>query len=196
MMMAGVAALVGIALVYSGIEWKRQGARQAACMGQLKQISIGISQYSRDYDECMPLPVNWTQVLLPYTKSAAVFQCPQRGDLPQGIALHLNAAGAHAAQLRQPDITLFLFDSASSALNAADVGTSLPLRNRHPRGFAIAFADAHVKMLARPDFKAGYGENFVPAVRWRYEVARRERAARQKRLQLKESVARKKRAVP
>ena len=63
----------------------RENARRAACQSNMKQIGLGIAQYTQDYDERMP---NWThlnpdntmtgwQLLMqPYVKSTQVFECP------------------------------------------------------------------------------------------------------------------------
>lgn len=74
----------------------RENARRANCMSNLKQIGLGIMQYTQDYDEQMPLisvngppdaastgawdesngPLGWVDALQPYIKSLQVFQCP------------------------------------------------------------------------------------------------------------------------
>jgi prepilin-type N-terminal cleavage/methylation domain-containing protein/prepilin-type processing-associated H-X9-DG protein len=68
----------------------RENARRSACQSNLKQIGLGIIQYSQDYDEKLP-PARTNQVMLgtrmddnrpwhvliqPYVKSSQLFKCP------------------------------------------------------------------------------------------------------------------------
>lgn len=58
----------------------RENARRSSCQSNLKQIGLGITQYTQDYDETYPWTRNdagnWGQVVQPYLKSAQVFACP------------------------------------------------------------------------------------------------------------------------
>ena len=71
----------------------RENARRSTCMSNLKQIGMGILQYTQDYDECYPLnganiytststdafqraKNSWRSLIFPYVKSEQVFVCP------------------------------------------------------------------------------------------------------------------------
>src|SRR5205085_11237546 len=57
----------------------REKARQASCLSNLKQIGLGLTLYTEDYDETLPLYVaNWsTLILQPYIKNQQlVTVCP------------------------------------------------------------------------------------------------------------------------
>jgi len=62
----------------------RENARRTSCMSNLKQINLGLLQYTQDYDEKYPLYVfgpngdltGWAETLQPYLKSKQIFQCP------------------------------------------------------------------------------------------------------------------------
>lgn len=58
----------------------REGARRSSCASNLKQIGLAFMQYAQDADEKAPPVANasggWTQLLFPYLKSEAIFQCP------------------------------------------------------------------------------------------------------------------------
>jgi prepilin-type N-terminal cleavage/methylation domain-containing protein/prepilin-type processing-associated H-X9-DG protein len=74
----------------------RENARRASCMSNLKQIALGVMQYTQDYDECFPRRGNpdtdgddpsqpnygWADTLQPYLKSTQVFQCPSETNPP------------------------------------------------------------------------------------------------------------------
>jgi prepilin-type N-terminal cleavage/methylation domain-containing protein/prepilin-type processing-associated H-X9-DG protein len=67
----------------------RENARRASCQSNLKQISLGIIQYTQDYDEHYPMyrvtassthyaarPFGWADAIQPNVKSVQVLQCP------------------------------------------------------------------------------------------------------------------------
>lgn len=60
----------------------RENARRASCASNLKQIGLGIMQYTQDYDERMPQrrmtnQDDWYRSLIfPYVKSTGLFRCP------------------------------------------------------------------------------------------------------------------------
>ncbi|MDQ3814841.1 MAG: DUF1559 domain-containing protein, partial [Armatimonadota bacterium] len=70
----------------------RENARKTSCQSNLKQIGLGMAQYSQDYDEMMvplrwcyncsigPTPANdampFQALIFPYVKSAQLFRCP------------------------------------------------------------------------------------------------------------------------
>ena len=82
-----VIAIIAIlaAILFPAFAKAREAARRSSCSSNLKQIGIGIMQYTQEYDEKYPLkfvdygggvqPV-WSQILQPYLKSADLFRCP------------------------------------------------------------------------------------------------------------------------
>lgn len=73
----------------------RESARRASCQSNLKQIALGLMQYTQDYDERMVLTNNgefygsaqegtswglWMLHLYPYLKSTQIFRCPSAGE--------------------------------------------------------------------------------------------------------------------
>jgi type II secretory pathway pseudopilin PulG len=66
----------------------RENARRSGCQSNLKQIGLGIMQYTQDYDEIMPYAAqadsfnvgvagtSWPVLLQPYVKSTQIFRCP------------------------------------------------------------------------------------------------------------------------
>src|SRR4028119_227565 len=65
----------------------RENARRSSCQSNLKQIALGIKQYTQDYDELFPNqinpnassarpPVAWADAIQPYIKSLQLYQCP------------------------------------------------------------------------------------------------------------------------
>ena len=92
-----VIAIIAIlaAILFPVFARARENARRASCQSNLKQIGIGIAQYTQDYDEKMPyiIPavgvtsgqfVNdylmWADGVQPYVKSTQIFSCPSNSN--------------------------------------------------------------------------------------------------------------------
>jgi prepilin-type N-terminal cleavage/methylation domain-containing protein/prepilin-type processing-associated H-X9-DG protein len=86
-----VIAIIAIlaAILFPVFARARENARRASCMSNLKQIGLGIMQYTQDYDEKMPsnyikLGASvyrwWPDLLQPYVKSYQLFVCPSDTD--------------------------------------------------------------------------------------------------------------------
>jgi prepilin-type N-terminal cleavage/methylation domain-containing protein/prepilin-type processing-associated H-X9-DG protein len=61
----------------------RENARRSTCQSNLKQIALGVAQYTQDYDETFPqayTAITGTPSILatlqPYVKSTQIFSCP------------------------------------------------------------------------------------------------------------------------
>ena len=133
-------------------------SRGKSCLSNLKQISLATMQYNRNYDELHPLANQWSAVLLPYSKSDAVFHCPS--TLRFGYAMNTHLNGLNMARVTDPVTTPLFFDSAIHKRFQHDKGTSWPKDARHPLGNAVVFDDGHVKMLQqKPAFRS-----FEPAL--------------------------------
>ena len=83
-----VIAIIAIlaAILFPVFARARENARRSSCTSNLKQIGLGIIQYTQDYDEKLPLRdyggaanariFSWRRTTYPYTKSAQIFSCP------------------------------------------------------------------------------------------------------------------------
>jgi len=81
-----VIAIIAIlaAILFPVFARARENARRSSCQSNLKQIGLGILQYTQDYDERMPRALvtiggtdySWSTVVQPYVKSAQLFACP------------------------------------------------------------------------------------------------------------------------
>jgi prepilin-type N-terminal cleavage/methylation domain-containing protein/prepilin-type processing-associated H-X9-DG protein len=63
----------------------RENARRSSCQSNLKQLCLGIAQYTQDYDETLCTAViqgvQWTTLVQPYVKSTQIYRCPSRPNL-------------------------------------------------------------------------------------------------------------------
>jgi prepilin-type N-terminal cleavage/methylation domain-containing protein/prepilin-type processing-associated H-X9-DG protein len=75
------------AILFPAFARARENGRRASCQSNLKQMGLGLIQYTQDYDERLPYAktspttsptMNWTwgASLYPYIKSAQIFICP------------------------------------------------------------------------------------------------------------------------
>ncbi len=83
-----VIAIIAIlaAILFPAFARARENARKSSCQSNLKQIGLGILQYSQDYDERYPTSAwvapgitaaaAWPNLVQPYVKSIQLFECP------------------------------------------------------------------------------------------------------------------------
>lgn len=83
-----VIAIIAIlaAILFPVFARARENARRSSCQSNLKQIGLGIAQYTQDYDEKYPpafiynsnggFDAAWPVLVQPYVKSTQVFICP------------------------------------------------------------------------------------------------------------------------
>jgi prepilin-type processing-associated H-X9-DG protein len=96
-----VIAIIAIlaAILFPVFARARENARRASCQSNLKQLQLGLIQYTQDYDETYPRyslndydPADssvrgWTLLVQPYLKSVQIFQCPSEKTNPDDTAI-------------------------------------------------------------------------------------------------------------
>ena len=140
-----VIAIIAIlaAILFPVFGRARENARRSSCQSNLKQIGLGLLQYTQDYDEKFPALRNNAAlngnggpfvVIQPYLKSAQIFQCPSEttgpldatatpGDsgytdyaynLALGFVSPNTNRGLAQSALTQPTLTVMAIDWISS----------------------------------------------------------------------------------
>ena len=84
-----VIAIIAIlaAILFPVFARARENARKTSCLSNLKQIGLGVLQYTQDYDERYPMRYyggagnfqqanSWRRQIFPYVKSTQLFSCP------------------------------------------------------------------------------------------------------------------------
>jgi prepilin-type N-terminal cleavage/methylation domain-containing protein/prepilin-type processing-associated H-X9-DG protein len=121
----------------------RENARRSSCQSNVKQILLGVMQYTQDNDEKymkmynmppthVPIGFYWPGMIEPYLKSSQIFNCPSGTGAPYtgtgivnynpnyGLNTYLfeqvsnGAGGLSLASLEQPAATVFFTDSTNS----------------------------------------------------------------------------------
>ena len=137
-----VIAIIAIlaAILFPVFAKAREKARQISCLSNMKQLGLGVVQYSQDYDEYLVSGTNgygggtgWAGQLYPYVKSKNVYRCPDDATAigtyaPSSYALNSNFAfgtvyqsctGPHGsysqATLNSPASSVMLFEVTNSA---------------------------------------------------------------------------------
>jgi prepilin-type N-terminal cleavage/methylation domain-containing protein len=88
-----VIAIIAIlaAILFPVFARARENARRTSCMSNLKQIGLGIAQYTQDYDEkllsqTISTGQHFGYILQPYLKSQQIFVCPSAAGSPYNPA--------------------------------------------------------------------------------------------------------------
>ena len=88
-----VIAIIAIlaAILFPVFAKARERAQQSACLSNTKQIGLGLMQYVEDndggfpcnpYERSAPHTRLWFHCLMPYSKTADIFQCPTHKGIP------------------------------------------------------------------------------------------------------------------
>ncbi|HEY3333025.1 MAG TPA: DUF1559 domain-containing protein [Capsulimonadaceae bacterium] len=146
-----VIAIIAIlaAILFPVFATAREKARQSSCLSNLKQLGLAFGQYTQDADEQFPPNTSavtndpWPNIIMPYVKSQAVFQCPDDtnsqpigGNLQYlvsyaysqyfGTAVWLLGAptqGLSLGKVDNPTTTLFLADGSATPVLGVDPST-------------------------------------------------------------------------
>jgi prepilin-type N-terminal cleavage/methylation domain-containing protein/prepilin-type processing-associated H-X9-DG protein len=117
-----VIAIIAIlaAILFPVFARARENARRASCMSNMKQMGLGVLQYTQDYDEKYPQAywypndsssaggyAHWSGTIQPYVKSNQLFVCPSSlggGLAPTNWTGNNSGAGAPPGQTPQAAI--------------------------------------------------------------------------------------------
>jgi prepilin-type N-terminal cleavage/methylation domain-containing protein/prepilin-type processing-associated H-X9-DG protein len=152
----------------------RENARRSSCSSNLKQISLGVMQYTQDYDEKFPIfddfaptgRLGWAQRIEPYVKSLQLFQCPSESTPPDpaplgggytdyGMNTMLSSdnggnftAGISLAAVPQPTLTVMVFDNTAGYAGQFSWGCGNQAAcSLFPEGLAIFSDKAAIRHL-------------------------------------------------
>ena len=144
-----VIAIIAIlaAILFPVFARAREKARQASCLSNVKQVSLGALMYVQDYDERFPCHASgsytvdpwifWPHQFQPYTKNWQVYGCPSSQYVGQTMTYHgvtypqrpcygfatpfwsTLSAGLSLGAVQRPAEKFMMFDSNHPALGDA-----------------------------------------------------------------------------
>ena len=196
-----VIAIIAIlaAILFPAFARARENARRASCQSNLKQIGLGIMQYTQDYDEKYPQSAavgagdgyvhNWSDPaalqnpfrdIQPYVKSWQIFICPSTA--PLGASALRKTNYLHSGVIFGQDTTPFFPAKSMSAVQTPasiiavqeyylnmDYSYARPLRTDISGGIS------KFGLLNSPDYKPHFdGTNLLFCdghVKWKKQVA-------------------------
>ncbi len=132
-----VIAIIAIlaAILFPAFARARENARRASCQSNLKQIGLGIMQYTQDYDEKYPpreqgnsdplKAQSWRRVTFPYTKSAQLYVCPSNTNASAGTPTSDDSQTWHMATLPAGS-PRFLRSYSINGVNGGNIGGTAP----------------------------------------------------------------------
>ncbi|MFO7947149.1 MAG: DUF1559 domain-containing protein [Armatimonadota bacterium] len=173
-----VIAIIAIlaAILFPVFARAREKARQSACLSNVKQIMLGIMQYTQDYDEMMPtcwtgesdyLTPYWYHKIEPYVKNTQIFTCPSESGTSVGYGYNYAYLGSTTgspialARIETPSQMVVICDSYGSNFHVYPPhswgihGGSYDDNNygnvdpRHNEGANVGWADGHAKWMKR-----------------------------------------------
>jgi len=163
-----VIAIIAIlaAILFPAFAKAREAARRSSCSSNLKQIGIGIMQYTQEYDEHYPMrsvnyspgvDVYWNQAIQSYLKSTDLFKCPsnpRNGEIVSPAIPSLNVPAINKSYAANPRI---IADIGQGVTGQGIVG---------PASMAIVNAPTTRIMVTENVDGYGQGRVQVPNLNW------------------------------
>ena len=157
-----VIAIIAIlaAILFPVFQKVRENARRTACLSNLKQIGLAVTQYYQDFDEKTPPGCNsyggaegWAGQIYTYVKSTDVFYCPDDGVTPRhngAIPFNVSSYGYNSQiSIASPDAAANNVsvnsrpDSVTLSAYNSPAKTVLLFEVQNSTGYDITRADSH-----------------------------------------------------
>jgi len=143
-----VIAIIAIlaAILFPVFARARENARRSSCQSNLKQIGLGLLQYSQDYDEQFPRGVTivgsdygsdwkgvgWAGASFPYIKSAQVFRCPSDPHTENSATIAGSSTISYAFAATLGGQSLASVQESARQVMCSEISTLLNVRYSSP----------------------------------------------------------------
>ena len=147
-----VIAIIAVlaAILFPVFARARENARRSSCQSNLKQLALGMAQYTQDYDGRLLVEHfgHTLEVIYPYVKNNQIFRCPSAPANKSGY----DVVGATPATTYMYGSTYGVpyvsdWTNDSGAVAAKTFPTINNFTDRHFDGSNYAFLDGHVKWV-------------------------------------------------
>ena len=127
------------AILFPVFQKVRENARRTVCISNVKQIELGLIQYTQDHNGKYPSAANFKSAVFPYVKSEPLFHCPDNASGGTSYSLNKKLQGTNTANLSDPSQVVAVYEGKNQTLDF-----------RHDGYTVVGFADGHVRVY-RPE---------------------------------------------
>lgn len=150
-----VIAIIAIlaAILFPVFGRARENARRASCQSNLKQIALGMQQYTQDFDETfleqdVANDYHYAHILQPYLKSRQIFVCPSAAGPTVDITATFPSDGRDYSWISES--TTYGNYTGSYGMNSVLHGAALA-EIQEPARTAMLFDAGHVAATGAAD---------------------------------------------
>ena len=128
-----VIAIIAIlaAILFPVFARARENARRSSCQSNLKQLGLGIMQYTQDYDEKYDYGlavstwrgVGWGGATAPYLKSRQIFVCPSDTRTGSGNAATAGTSSSYAFNQYLGGVSLASVDDTARTVMLSEISS-------------------------------------------------------------------------
>jgi len=136
----GIFAIAILAAILFPVFQKVRGnARLTSCESNVKQLGLGLTQYTYDNGNRFPAG-DYKQAIMPYVKVEAVFHCPADSPGSQSYSFNTKLQGIALKKLSDPSQTVAVYEGSDQTLD---------FHHEHRGGnvAVVGFADGHVEAI-------------------------------------------------
>ena len=129
------------AILFPVFQKVRENARVASCESNVKQIELGMLQYTQDHNDTFPKSAAaYKDAVFPYIKEESVFHCPSDQGGPVDYSLNTKLQGVSLDKIPHPDAVVAVYEGKNQTPDF-----------RHNGKAVIGFADGHVREVSEVD---------------------------------------------
>ncbi len=135
--LGGGVVVIGIlaAILFPVFSKVRENARAASCRFNVKQIELGMIQYTQDHNDTFPKSAAaYKDAVFPYIQSEGVFHCPSDQGGPVDYSLNTKLQGISMDKIAHPERVIAVYEGKNQTPDF-----------RHDGQAVIGYADGHVQ---------------------------------------------------
>lgn len=126
------------------------------CQSNLKQIALGVLQYTQDFDEFFPAANEWQEQIMPYVRNGDIYVCPDAADKTASYAFNKDVENLALGDIRAPAQIILMYEGKDRKFEFRHQVGEEKLTN-------IVFVDGHVKSFSQTTLDTAFKDQ---SVRW------------------------------